>query len=161
MTAYFLPRRRRWGRERRTWSMVREGKVVRSRRDYILGTDRSLFRNVSVRDPRHNTDHFMVVGCLRRAPERENTRYIAVGKKSPLRPPTEPTREDGIFASLQRAVPKPHARERRKNEWISEETWRLVDKRVSARRGAGVQARIQRLGRAIRASLKGDRKRRA
>ena len=64
MTAQFLPRKRRWGRgrERRTWSMVREGKVVRSRTNYILGTDRSLFRNVSVRDPRHNTDHFMVVG---------------------------------------------------------------------------------------------------
>ena len=50
MTAHFLPRRRRWGRERRTWSMVQEVKVVRSRTDYILGTDRSLFRNVSVRD---------------------------------------------------------------------------------------------------------------
>ena len=73
MTAHFLPRRRRWGRERRTRSMVREGKVVRSRTDYLLGTDRSLFRNVSVRDPRHNTDHFMVVGCLRSAPEREHT----------------------------------------------------------------------------------------
>ena len=38
-TAYFLPHWRRWGLERRTWSMVREGKVVRSRTDYILGTD--------------------------------------------------------------------------------------------------------------------------
>ena len=72
MTAHFLPRKRRWGRERRTWSMVREGKVVRSQTDYILGTDRSLFRNVSVQDPRHKTDHFMVVGCLHSPPEREH-----------------------------------------------------------------------------------------
>ena len=57
-------------------------------------------------------------------------------------------------------MPKPHARDRHKNEWISEDTWRLVDERVSAQRGTGVHARIQRLGRAIRASLKGDRKRR-
>ena len=57
-------------------------------------------------------------------------------------------------------MPKPHGRDRHKNEWISEETWRLVDKRVSTRRGTGVRARIQRLGRAIRASLQGDRKRR-
>ena len=70
MTAHFIPRRRRWGRERRTWSMVREGRVVRSRTEYLLGTDRSLFRIVSVREPRHNTDRFMVVGCLRSAPER-------------------------------------------------------------------------------------------
>ena len=81
-------------------------------------------------------------------------------KQYPLQPPTETTREDGIFADLQRAVPKPQARECRKNEWISEETWRLVDGRVSKRRGTGVQARIRRLGHAIRASLKGYRKRR-
>ena len=30
MTAQFLPRRRRWGRERRTWAMVRGGKTIRS-----------------------------------------------------------------------------------------------------------------------------------
>ena len=140
--------------------MVREGKVVMYRTDYLLGTDRSLFRNVSVRDPRHNTDHFMVVGCLRSALERKHARYIMVRRKMPLRPPTEPTREDGIFAALRRAVPKPRARDRHKNAWISEETWRLVNKRVSARRGTGVRMRIRRLGRAIRASLQGDRKRR-
>ena len=139
---------------------MREGKVVRSRMDYLLGTDRSLFRNVSVRDPRHNTDHFMVVGCLRSAPEREHTRYIVGRRKLPLRPPTKPTREEGIFAALQRSMPKPHGRDRHKNEWISEETWRLFDKRVSARRRTGFHTRIWRLGRAIRVSLQGDRKRR-
>ena len=160
MTAHFLPRKHRWGRERRTWRMVREGKVVRSRTDYLLGTDRSLFRNVSVRYPRHNIDHFMVVGCLRSAPEREHTRYIMGRRKMPLQPPTEPTREDRFFAALRRAVPKPHARDRYKNAWISEETWGLVEERVSARRGTGVRTRIWILGRAIRASLQGDRKRR-
>ena len=159
MTAHFLPRKRRWGRRRRTWSIVRGGKVVRSRTDYILGTDRSIFSHVSVRDPRHNTDHFMVVGCLPSAPEREHARYIRGRRKMPLRPPTEPTRKYGIFAALRRAVPKPHTRDRHKNAWISGETWRLVDDRVSARRGVGVKTRIRRLGRAIRSSLQGNRKR--
>ena len=40
------------------------GGAVRSRTDYILGTDRSLIRNVAVRDPRHNSDHYMVMGML-------------------------------------------------------------------------------------------------
>ena len=111
--------------------MVREGKVVRSRTDYILGIDRSLFRNLSVWDPRHNTNHFMVMGCLRSAPERDNTRYISGRRKSLPRPPTKPTREDGIFAALRRYVPKPQARNRHKNKWISEETCRLINKRVS------------------------------
>ena len=62
--------------------------------------------------------------------------------------------------ALRRAVPKPHVRDRHKNVWISEETWRLVDKIVSARRGMGVRMSIRRLGRAIRASLQGGRKRR-
>ena len=91
--------------------MVREGKFVRSRTDYILGKDQSLYRNVSVRDPRHNTDHFMVVGCLRSALAREHAKYLTGRKKLLLQPPTKPTREDGIFAALRRAVPKPHARE--------------------------------------------------
>ena len=65
ITAHFLPRKRKWGRERRTWAMVRGGKAIRYRTDYILGTDLSLFRNVAVRDPRYNSDHYMVVGLLR------------------------------------------------------------------------------------------------
>ena len=78
MSAHFLPRRRKWGREMRTWSMVRERKVVRSRTDYILGTDSRLFWNVSVWEPRHNTDHYMVLGCLHSAP-RGNTQSTARG----------------------------------------------------------------------------------
>ena len=141
--------------------MVREGKVVRFRTDYILGTDRRLFWKVSVWDPWHNTNHYMVLGCLCSAPKREHTKYLMGRKRLPLRPPSNPTREDGIFAALRRAVPKPHARERRKNGWILEDTWRLVDERVSARRKKRdhTQARIRRLSRAIAASLKGDRRR--
>ena len=160
MAAHFLPPQRRWGWERRAWSMVQEGKVVRSQTDYILGTDQSLFWNVSVRDLRHNTDHHMVLGCLHSANEREHAKYLTGRKKLPLRPPADPTREEGIFAFLRRAVPKPHARKRRINEWISEDTWRLFDNRVSARRGERGKARIWRLSRAIAASLKGDMKRR-
>ena len=62
--------------------------------------------------------------------------------------------------ALQRDVPKTHVRERRKNYWISEETWRLVNERVSARRKKKNQLRIRRLSRAIVASLKGDMKKR-
>ena len=53
-------------------------------------------------------------------------------------------------------------REARRNEWILTETWRLVDKRVSARRDpAKGQAIKRRMGRAIKASLAVDRRRRA
>ena len=100
MLAHFLPRRRPWCWDRRTWSMIREGREVRSRTDYILGTDRRLFGNVSVRYPRHNSDHYLVMGCLHSASLKEHMWYLGGQKKLPLRPPTEPTREDKIFAAL-------------------------------------------------------------
>ena len=135
--------------------------MVRSRTDYILGTDRRLFWNVSVWDPRHNTDHYMVLGCLCSASDREHTKYLTGCKRLPLRPMFAPTREDGIFAALRRAVPKPQAREMRKNGWISEDTWRLVNERVSTRRNPEKDhTRIQRLSRSIAVSLKRDRRRR-
>ena len=54
------------------------------------------------------------------------------------------------------------AREARENAWISETMWKLVDEKFSARRDpARDQTLIRRLGHAINASLKGDRRRRA
>ena len=141
--------------------MIRGGKEVWSRTDYIMGTDHSLFGNVSARDPRHNSDHYMVLGCLHSASLKEHTIYLGGRNNLPLFLLTEPTREDTIFAALRRAVTKPRAREARKNAWVLVTTWRLFNKIVSARQDlAKYQAIILRLGRAIRESLKTDRKRR-
>ena len=98
MTEHFLPRKRLWGRERRTWSMVREGKLIRSRTDYLLGTDRSLFRIVAVQDPRHNSDHYMVVVHLRGGTVHEHVQYIRGRRRMLLLSPKEPTREDELTA---------------------------------------------------------------
>ena len=133
MTAHFLPRKRRWGRERRTWAMVRGGKAVRSRTDYILGTDRSLFRNVAVRDLRYNSDHYMVMGLLRGGTARAHDKYIAGRRKVPMQPRGRPTQEDELFGDLRRAVLKPQPREKHRNAWISEEIWRLIDEQVMMR----------------------------
>ena len=57
-------------------------------------------------------------------------------------------------------MPKPHSREQHRNAWISDETWKLVDERVTMRRKPREKTAIRRLGRAIQASLKGDRRRR-
>ena len=142
--------------------MIREGMEVRSRTDYNLGTDCHLFANVSVQDPRHNSDHYMVLGCVHSASLREKARYLGGSKRPPLRPSNEPTREYIIFADLWRAVPKSRAQEAWKNSWISVTTWRLMDKRVSACWYIEkYQALIRRLGCAIKASLREDRKRRA
>ena len=140
--------------------MIWEGMEVQSRTDYILGTDCRLFVNVSVRNPRHNSDHYMVLGCLHSSPLREHARYLGGLTRLLLCPLTAPTREDVIFAALRRAVLKPLDQEARKNAWISEATWRFDNKRVSARWDiANDQSLIQMLGRAIKPSLQDDRKR--
>ena len=55
MVPHFLPLQCRWCRDSRTWGMLRKGREVRSRTDFILWTYRRLFGNVSVRDPWHTT----------------------------------------------------------------------------------------------------------
>ena len=134
--------------------MVRLGREVRFQTDYILGTYFHLFRNVAVRDPRNNSDHYMVLVCLLITPLREHTKYLGRSTWLPLRPLTSPTKENGLFAALWSAVSKPKAREARKKKW------KLIDDRVSALWvPTRDQAIIQHVGRAINVSLKGDRRR--
>ena len=104
----------------------------------------------------------MVLVCLPSASLAEHKRYLGGRKNWPLRLPTKPTREDEAFAALRRSVPKAKAREARRNAWILAETWRLFDERVSARRDLTKgQALKRRLGRAIKAILAEDWRRRA
>ena len=95
------------------------------------------------------------------APLLETKRYLGGRKRWTVRPPTEPSRIDTLFAALRRAVPKPKPREARRNAWISAETWRLIDKRVSTRRDPRYgKADRRQLAKAIAASLAQDRRRR-
>ena len=134
MSVHFLPRRCSWCRDGRAWRMIREGREVWSRTDYIMGTDCRLFGNVSVLYPMHNSDHYMVLGCLHSASLKEHSRYLGGRKKPTLCPLTKPMRQDTISAALQRAVTKPRAQKAQKNAWILAATWRIADERVSARR---------------------------
>ena len=89
---HFLPRERRWCRDRWTWGMLWNEMEVRSRTYYILGTDRHLFGDFAIRDPWHNLDHYMVLGCLTSASLTEHKRYLGGRKRWPVRPPEKPTR---------------------------------------------------------------------
>ena len=153
----FFLRRQAWCRDRRTWATRRQGRVVRSRMDYILGSGRWIFQNVAVWIPRHNSDHFMVVGSLHGSSPREHSRYLGSRTRLPLRPPGRQTRTraDKLFTELRRAVPKPDKQAPHQKSWISADTWRLVNKRVSTRRESGRdQRRLRKSGRTIQASLK-------
>ena len=64
MTENFPPHKIPWTWDGRTWSMLRCVQDLRSRTEYILGTDRRLFQNLAVKEPWHNTNNYMVLGCL-------------------------------------------------------------------------------------------------
>ena len=70
---HFLPLRRRWSRDWITWKMVKQGKKMWPRKDYILGSDHHIFQNMAVQDLRHNSNHYMVMGCLRVTSPREHS----------------------------------------------------------------------------------------
>ena len=137
--------------------------VVRSQTDYTLGSKDQIFQNVAVRYPRHNSDHFVVVGGLRGASLREHSHYLGISTRLPLRMTGRQTRtqSDKLFTKLRRAVPKQDKQSEHHNSWISADTWRLFNELVSTRREPGRdQQRLSRLGRAIRDSLKKYRQRR-
>ena len=64
VSEHFIMLRRTWDQDGRTWNVVCKGQEERSRMDYILEMDHRIFRNVSGREPRHNSDHYLVLGCL-------------------------------------------------------------------------------------------------
>ena len=162
IVGHFLLQRRAWCKDRRMWETVRKGRVLQSWTDYTLGYDCRIFQNVAVQDPRQNSDHLMILGCLCGASPREHLRYLDFRMRLLLRPTGRQTRTqaENIFAELWRAVPKPEKWAARRNLWILAETRRIINKRVSARREPGrYQRGIRRLGRAIQATLKEDRRR--
>ena len=120
MKEHFLPRKLLWNRDVHMCSMLRRGKEVRYRTSYILGTDRHLLQNVSVLDPRHNTDHYLLLGCIFGVTQREHQRYLGSHTQLPLYPPKCPSLEDSIFASLRKAVPNKSVCEHVHASWISE-----------------------------------------
>jgi hypothetical protein len=77
----------------------------------------------------------------------------------PLSLPRGPRAQlDAMYEELQRDVVCPPPRERPANKWITDEMWRIVDKRALLRRkGILSQAAARSLGREIGARLKADR----
>ena len=71
--------------------MVIQRREVRSQMDYILGSNRRIFQNVAVWDPRNNSEHYMVMGCLLYAYLGRHSNYL--GRRTRLPPPSTQTSE--------------------------------------------------------------------
>jgi len=159
-------RQRRGFRHGATWRQRRNDELVSSRCDYILGRDRRILANVSVRNPRlFASDHLLVLGELRSESQQRHSSYLRGRKRFPLRLPKwgPLTQADARFQTLLDAIPVPTRAERRaRREWISQSTWKLVDERSALQKVVDHdRAHARRLTRRIRRAFQADRKQRA
>ena len=95
---------------------------MQSQTNHILGTDRCLIQNVAFRDSCHNTDHYLVMGCLCGAPSAENLRYLGNRARFPINPPNNPDGVYRLFVELRGGIPNPPWQERPRQAWILPET---------------------------------------
>jgi hypothetical protein len=159
-------RQRRGFRHGKTWMQHRDGQTVRARCDYLLGTDRRMFSNVAIRDPRlFTSDHLMVQGSLLlHSSRRQSLAYVRARKRFPLQPPIggPMTRADALFRALKLHITPPTRVERRaRRAWISARTWNLVDQRSAVQKVVDHErASVRRLSRQIQQSFRTDRKER-
>ena len=130
----FLPHRKPWFQDRCTCSMRRDGIEVWSWMDYILGAYCRLFQDVAVRDPRHNSDHYMVLGCLSEDPEKELMEYLLKACHFPFQTIhcNLASMPDKLFSDLNTQIPKIPLRERVSLAYIYDVTWAAMDTRVTA-----------------------------
>ena len=136
--------------------------MLRSHTEYILGTDRRLFQNVSVRYPRYSTDHYMVLGCLHISTLRDQQRYLGRRTRLFIHPPMVPMRTDLLFADLSQIISKPQRTERRRGPCISEETCIPMDAGFTLRRDPiHNQSRTRTLVLRTKVLLKRDKQQRA
>ena len=131
-SAHFLPRHKPWLSYRRTWRILPRGWEVRSGTNYILGTYRRLLQKLAVRDAWHNTDHYLVLGCLRIATPVTHSRYLRKRERFPLNPPMTPGDVDRLFVEIQEGILKPPRQEHPIQALISPDTCLLVDTSISA-----------------------------
>ena len=77
--------KRLWCRHLKTWTQVRQETVLMESCDYILGTDRRLFKLVGIRDMRdYSSDHFALRAFLLQRPTRFHAGYLQVRHVLPL-----------------------------------------------------------------------------
>ena len=151
--------------KRWTWYQWRQGRLYSTKPDYFLSEPGIRFRNVSLRKLRHHaTDHRAIVGRLRGGSKKRLDTYRRKVGRCPFQLPcTSPhSLQETLFQQLKACIEKKAARASPRNQWISQDTWTLVDRRAQLRsRGSLNQSSNRRLSRQINASFARDRQQRA
>jgi exonuclease III len=144
-----------------TWKMSRQEQVIHSRCDYIMAEDRREFLAVKITNPRlFDSDHHAVIGTLKARPKQDNRLYKKQRSSFPLKVHRgHANQAEQLQKQLMREAKKAAEPTNRRSEWISNETWILIDRRAQGRRDNSVSGNnLRRLNTQIRKSLRRDRK---
>jgi hypothetical protein len=119
-----------------------------------------LFWNVAIRRPWiHNSDHRAIIASIRRGQPGQLKLYRQRRQRFPLQlPPVEERDQQmSLFGELRKTCEEDAPTRRKQNNWILEESWRLIAHRAMLRHtGRPCQAGGRRLHRQIGASLRKD-----
>jgi hypothetical protein len=110
------------------------------------------------------SNHRLLKTTLQLRPEKEHKAYVRRRARFPIiTPPEQHNEADKILCKLAETVPRDPQKEKddgRKNSWISEATWKLIDQKASARKN-GNTTQAKEIGKQLRRSLKKDRQSRS
>jgi hypothetical protein len=122
--------------------------------------DAKLFQNVAIRRPRiHDLDHRAIVVTIKRGQPGQLKLYRQRRQWFPLQltPVEEQDQQTRLFGELRKTCEEDAPMKRKQNDWISEESWRLIAHRAMLRHtGRLCQAGGRRLHCQIGASLRKD-----
>jgi hypothetical protein len=138
-----------------TWWQKRMGRCI-----LAWEGDIRCLRKVAFRTPLvHNSDHHAVVATFRARQNQPLTKYCQHQQRLPLRLPPKPhsnlTRD---FEALRSTCTKTDPKDWQGNDWISDETWRMISHRTMLyRTGKVCQTAARTMQRQIWTALHGDR----
>ena len=152
----FYRRVHRW-----TWCQRRDGVVIHSLCDYILGTSRTDWRNIQYKTvPYYDSDHRLVRGDLLLPSAHCHHHYVKLRKRYPFRLPSRSTRLcDKKLSFLRKHRDRPSPAQFRSDSWIAPDTWVLIDRRAHAKRFRNTSsAQLRLLSCSIRRHIRHDRR---
>jgi hypothetical protein len=122
-----------------TWQQLRGGRWYHSQPDYVMAreVDTKAFWSVGFRQPRfHDSDHRAVVANIMRGRKGRLKKYRRSRQKFPLQlaPLGEQDEVTRLFGRLKEECKETNPKKQPWNDWISEETWRLIAHRAMLRR---------------------------
>ncbi len=153
----------RQGGGRWTWRQRRGRQWHQSQPDYCMAWDgdAKLFQNIAIQRPWiHDSDHRAIVATIRRGRLGQLKLHRRRCQRFPLQllPVEEQDQQTRLFGELQKTCEEDAPTRQKQNDWILEESWRLIAHWAMLRHtGRLCQAGGQRLHRQVGASLRKDR----